>query len=168
MRAGFSWRSVRGTAHHLRQVRHISWLLSRERSGFPSENDQLTSRRPPTNYAVSPPLGWKRNGEREVQGLAHDRAGPELEVDRAGRLRPIARGPRRGPARPLVSAPAPSPRDQPFSFTPRLPPCPSGKQRGKRGSYAPRRDRAASRLLGGCAPTGFRPVRGGSVICLLF
>ena len=32
--------------------------------------------------------------------------------------------------------------DQPFSFTPRLPPCPSGKQRGKRGSYAPRRDRA--------------------------
>ena len=35
----------RGTAHHLRQVRHISWLLSRERSGFPSENDQLTSRK---------------------------------------------------------------------------------------------------------------------------
>ena len=33
-----------GTAHHLRQVRHISWLLSRERSGFPSENDPLTSR----------------------------------------------------------------------------------------------------------------------------
>ena len=46
----------RGTAHHLRQVRHISWLLSRERSGFPSENDQLTSRRPPTKSAVSPPL----------------------------------------------------------------------------------------------------------------
>ena len=45
----------RGTAHHLRQVRHISWLLSRERSDFPSENDQLTSRRPPTNSAVSPP-----------------------------------------------------------------------------------------------------------------
>ena len=45
-----------GTAHHLRQVRRISWLLSRERSGFPSENDPLTWRRPPTNSALSPPL----------------------------------------------------------------------------------------------------------------
>ena len=46
----------RGTAHHLRQVRHISWLLSRERSGFPSENDQLTSRTGPIMIGVSPPL----------------------------------------------------------------------------------------------------------------
>ena len=46
----------RGTAHHLRQVRHISWLLSRERSGFPSENDQLTSRKAPNVIGVSPPL----------------------------------------------------------------------------------------------------------------
>ena len=49
----------RGTAHHMRQVRRISWLLSRERSGFPSENDSLTSRRPPTNVGVSPPLFLK-------------------------------------------------------------------------------------------------------------
>ena len=27
----------RGTTHHQRQVRHISWLLSRKRPGFPSE-----------------------------------------------------------------------------------------------------------------------------------
>ena len=66
----------RGTAHHLRQVRHISWLLSRERSGFPSENDQLTSRRPPTNVGVSPPLGNSRSPPvqravpRDTQGTA--------------------------------------------------------------------------------------------------
>ena len=53
----------RGTAHHLRQVRHISWLLSRERSGFPSENDQLTSRKAPINFGVSPPLQWWRNAK---------------------------------------------------------------------------------------------------------
>ena len=46
----------KGTAHHLRQVRHTRWLLSRERSGFPSENDPPTSKRAPKMYGVSPPL----------------------------------------------------------------------------------------------------------------
>ena len=50
----------RGTAHHLRQVRHISRLLSRETSGFSSEKDPLTSRRPPKMGGVSPPLPRNR------------------------------------------------------------------------------------------------------------
>ena len=45
----------RGTAHHLRQVRHTSWLLSRERSGVPLENDQLAPRKAPNMIGVSQP-----------------------------------------------------------------------------------------------------------------
>ena len=51
----------RGTAHHLRQVRHISWLLSRKRSGFPSENDQLASRRRASMTVKQTGSGRNRN-----------------------------------------------------------------------------------------------------------
>ena len=89
----------RGTAHHLRQVRHISWLLSRERSGFPSENDQLTSRKAPTNFGVSPPLSARRarraHVEREGTSSARGRRPRRGRSPAAARDRSAARRGRR-------------------------------------------------------------------------
>ena len=70
----------RGTAHHLRQVRQISWLLSR-RSGFPSENDQLTSRRPPNMIPLDSCFATTAG---RISGTKKDRRGPLTREDHQG------------------------------------------------------------------------------------